>query len=71
MYGALKIVKNEIEWKKLQPSKVEGVKNSKKQATKHYKGQFPNTQNFPFMFLCCYHSSKMICRTLGGVPISL
>jgi hypothetical protein len=37
--------------KKLQPSKVKGVKNSKEQTTKHYKGQFPNTQTIFYMLL--------------------
>jgi hypothetical protein len=57
--------------RKLQPLKVKGVKNLKKQTTKHYKGRFLNTQKFPFMMLCCYQSSKMIFRTSGGAPIAL
>jgi hypothetical protein len=28
--------------RKLQPCKIKGIKNSKKQTTKRYKGQFPN-----------------------------
>jgi hypothetical protein len=51
---AFKIMKNELELKKLRntppspphPPQVKGVKNSKK----HYKGQFPNTQKIPYMF---------------------
>jgi hypothetical protein len=39
-YGPLKIDKNGIQLRKLRPPKVEGVRNSKKQTTKHYKGQF-------------------------------
>jgi len=35
--GELKIVKNRSELRKLQPPKVEGVKNSEKHATEHYK----------------------------------
>jgi hypothetical protein len=31
-----------------------GVKNSKTQTTKHYKGQFSNTQKNIYMLLCCY-----------------
>jgi hypothetical protein len=38
MFNALKFVKNGIKLGKLGPSKVEGVKNSKKQTTKCYKG---------------------------------
>ncbi len=37
--GALKIIKNEVELRKLQPPKVEGVKNSRKQITKHFNDQ--------------------------------
>jgi hypothetical protein len=48
--GALKIIKNEIKLRKLWPPKVEGVKNSKKQTTKCYKGWFLNTQK---LLLCC------------------
>jgi len=36
-FDALKIIKNGIELRKLWPPKVKGVKNSKKQTTKHYK----------------------------------
>jgi hypothetical protein len=35
-------------------NKIKGVKNSKKQITKHYKGRFLNTQNNSCMLLCCY-----------------
>jgi hypothetical protein len=34
----LKIIKNEIKLRKLQPPKVEGVKNLIKQTNEHYKG---------------------------------
>jgi hypothetical protein len=37
--------------RKLQPPKVKGVKNSKKQITEHFKGWFPYTQKIPYMFL--------------------
>jgi hypothetical protein len=47
---ALKVVKNQIEWRKLWPLKVEGVKNFKKQTTKHYKGWFSNTKKILCMF---------------------
>jgi hypothetical protein len=50
--------------------KIEGVKNSKKQATKCCKGWFPNTQKIPFILICCYQNSKMIYRTLGGILIT-
>jgi len=53
-YGALKIVKNGIELKKLWPFKIKGVKNSKKQTTKCYKGRFPNTHKNPRMLISCY-----------------
>jgi hypothetical protein len=36
-YGALKIIKNILELRKLQPLKVEAIKNSKKQIIEHYK----------------------------------
>jgi hypothetical protein len=37
-FGALKNIKNGMQLRKLWPLKVEGVKNSKKQTTKCYKG---------------------------------
>jgi hypothetical protein len=40
--------------RKLKSSKVKGIKSLKKQTTKHYKGQFPNTQKIPCMLLYCY-----------------
>jgi hypothetical protein len=49
--GALEIVKNGIELRKLWPFNVEGVKNSNKQTTKYYKDQFPNTNKF---LVCCF-----------------
>jgi hypothetical protein len=50
--STLKIIKKKKELKKLQPPKIEGVKNSKKQETiQCYKGQFPNTQNIIFLLL--------------------
>jgi hypothetical protein len=45
----LTIVYNELKMRKLRSLKIKGVKNSKKQITKHYKGQFLNTKKF---FLC-------------------
>jgi len=51
--GALKIVKNRIEMRKLQSPKGEGVKNSKKQSIEHYPGRFPITQKILCMLLCC------------------
>jgi hypothetical protein len=50
-FGALKIVKNGIELRKLRPPIVEEVKNSKKQTTECYKGQFSNTQKIRCMLL--------------------
>jgi hypothetical protein len=41
------------------------------QTIEHYKGQFLNTPKFPCMFLYCYKEFKMICKTLGGAPITL
>jgi hypothetical protein len=41
-----------------------------KKTIEHYKGWFLNTQKVPGRLLCCYESSKMICRTLGGAPKS-
>jgi hypothetical protein len=43
------MVENRLEMRKLSPPKVKGVKNSKKQITKHYKSQFSNTQKIPRM----------------------
>jgi hypothetical protein len=40
----LTIVKNELKKRKLWPPKIKRVKNSNKQITRHYKGQFPKTQ---------------------------
>jgi hypothetical protein len=37
--------------KKLWPPKVKGIKNSKKQTTKHYQGWLLNTQKIPYMYL--------------------
>jgi hypothetical protein len=50
----LTIVKNELEMRKLQPLKIKGVKNSKKQTTKHYKGWFLNSQKLFCMLLYYY-----------------
>jgi hypothetical protein len=47
--GALKIVKDGIKLRKLQPPKVEGVKNSKEENTQWYKVWFPNTQKLHHM----------------------
>jgi hypothetical protein len=70
MNQTLKIVKNELEMRKLWPLKVKGVKNSKKTTPtiEHYKGQgqFPNIQKKICMLLCCYESSQTICKTSGG-----
>jgi len=52
--GALKIVKNKIEMRKLQSRKGEGVKNSKKQNIECYPGWFLITQKILCMLLCCY-----------------
>jgi len=49
--GALKIVKNGIELKKLWPPKIEKVKKSKKQTIECYKGQFLNIKK---CLACCY-----------------
>ncbi len=46
-----------------------GNETQKKQTTEHYKSRFSNNQKK--FFVCCYQSSKMICRTLGGAPIAL
>jgi len=50
-FDAIKIIKIGIELKKLWPFKIKGVKTSKKQTTKYYKGQFPNTKKNPCMLL--------------------
>jgi len=58
MHQTLKIVKNELEMRKLWPLKVKGSRTQKEKKTptiKDYKGQFPNIQkNFFCMLLCCY-----------------
>jgi hypothetical protein len=38
----LTMVENRLEMRKLHPSKVKGVNNSKQQTIKHYKGWFLN-----------------------------
>ncbi len=43
-YDTLTIFEKGLEMRKLQPPKVKGVKNSKKQTTEHYQSQFLNTQ---------------------------
>jgi hypothetical protein len=48
---ALKIIKNELKMRKLQPLKVKGVKNSKKQITEHYKAGSQRPKKF---FICCF-----------------
>jgi len=40
--NTLTIVENILEMRKLRLPKVKGLKNSKNQITKHYKGQFSN-----------------------------
>jgi hypothetical protein len=65
------IVENGLEIRKLWPLKIKRVKNSKKKTTEHYKSRFLNTQKIPCILFCCYESSKMICRILGGIPITL
>jgi hypothetical protein len=54
--GALKIIKNRIGLRKLLALKKEGVRISKKQTTKCYKGRFLNTQKF---LVCCYVTSRV------------
>jgi hypothetical protein len=49
-YDTLKLVKNGLELKKLQPPKVKGVKNSKKQTTNHYKVKCWSPKTF---LVCC------------------
>jgi hypothetical protein len=46
--NTLTIIENILEMRKLQPPKVKGVKNSKNQTTKHYKGRFSNIK---FLFI--------------------
>ncbi len=50
----LTVIKNRLEMRKLQPSKVKGIKNSKKQTIEHYQNRFLNTQKISCMLLCCY-----------------
>jgi hypothetical protein len=54
--NTLTIVENILKMRKLWPPKVKGVKNSKNQTTKHYKGRFSNIQFFlkKLMLLYCY-----------------
>jgi hypothetical protein len=53
----LKIVKNGLEMRKLWPPKVGGLKiqNNKPQPILEQKN--------PFMLICCYHNTKIICGT--------
>ncbi len=50
----LTIVENALEMRKLQPPKVKGMKNAKKQTIKSYQSQFPNTQAILCMLLCYF-----------------
>ncbi len=63
-FGALKIIKNKIELKKLWPPKVEGANYSKNKPPNVAKASSWNTKKIPYMFFCCYQSSKMIYKTL-------
>jgi len=45
-FDTLKIIKNGFEIRILQPPQVEGVKNSKKQTTKHYKAGSQTLKKF-------------------------
>jgi hypothetical protein len=49
-FDALIFFKNGLEMRKLCSPKVEGVKNSKKQTTEHYKAGFLTPKKF---FVCC------------------
>jgi len=69
-FDTLTIVKKWLEMKKLWPCKVHG-KNSQIETTKHYNGRFWNIQFFFIMLVCCYYSSKMICKTSGDAPVTL
>jgi hypothetical protein len=43
-----------------------------KKTIKHYKGQFLNTQKFPFILVFfAIKVINMICRTSVGAPIAL
>ncbi len=48
--NTITIIENRLEMRKLWPFKVKGVKNSKNQTPKHYKGQFSNIQFILFYF---------------------
>jgi hypothetical protein len=65
------IVKNGLEMRKLRPPKVKGVKNSKKQTTKHYKGWFSNTQKFPCMSFYCYRVQRWFVELEVVLPYIL
>ncbi len=53
-FDSLTMVENGLEMRNLLAPKVQRVKNSKKQTTKHNKGWFPNTQKFTCVLLYCY-----------------
>jgi hypothetical protein len=67
----LKTINNGLELRKLQPPKVEVVRNSKEQTNKPYKTTSQNKQKISCVFLYCYQSSKMICKTQGDSPKEL
>jgi hypothetical protein len=50
--------------------KVEAVKNWKETNHTTLESQFLSTPKILCMLLCCYYSSKMICRSKGGTPIA-
>jgi hypothetical protein len=73
-YWHIWCIKNCQRWnviEKVMAAQSKGGQKLKKTTTKHYKGEFPNTQKIPCILFCCYQSFKMICRTSSGALITL
>jgi len=65
-----KIIINTIELRKLWPPKVEGSRTQENKPPNVTKASFFNKKTIHCLLLCCYWSSKMICRTSTGTPIA-
>jgi hypothetical protein len=63
-----KWIRNE---KVMTPPKVKGVKNSKKQTTKHYQSHSQTPKKFLVCRFVAIRVQEWFCRISGGAPISL
>ncbi len=66
------IVENRLKMRKLQaPPKSKGSRTFFKNKSLNTTNAGSQTLQKILMLLCCYYSSKMVCRTSGGVSIAL